>query len=236
MSIAYLITGAQSQIAISIVKSLKVLDLKVILTDLDDKNNLGVIRGDLTSQNFINCLFDELEKSGDEIRLIHLAGITLPNKGLYPIDKWQKTFEVNANATFLLLREYHRRVLDHKILKGSIVLISSAISSKTLSDNPAYPASKLVVESLTKHYSRQLADFNVSVNCILPGYIMSNMTKESFENKNLREERNKLSYLKRWGSPEEVSELAIFLSKRSNSFLTGGLYTIDGGWNSNAGI
>jgi NAD(P)-dependent dehydrogenase (short-subunit alcohol dehydrogenase family) len=155
---------------------------------------------------------------------------------VYSIESWNKTIETNTFGTFLLLREFHSRLLASQIQSGSIVTISSAIANKSLQDNPAYPASKLAVEALTRHYANKFAKYNVSVNCISPGYIKSGMSEKSYNVPELREKRSNLSFMKRWGEVKEVSELALFLLEKQSTFLTGAVYPIDGGWSANADL
>jgi 3-oxoacyl-[acyl-carrier protein] reductase len=236
MTTTYIISGSQSKIGLQIIKDLLKKGSTVFPVDLKLDRTQNGMRGDISDPDFVSEIFSTVLEHTSEIRLINLAGITLPEIGVYPIESWKKTLEINAFGTFLLLREFHLRLVNSQILSGSIVTVSSAISNKSLSDNPAYPASKLAVESLTRHYANRFAQYNVSVNCISPGYIESGMTESSYNKVELREKRSNLSYLKRWGKVEEVSELALFLMDKNSTFVTGAIYHIDGGWSSNSDL
>ena len=236
MTTAYLITGSQSKIGLQIINDLLKKDSKVFAIDLKLDGNQNGMKGDISDPDFVSNIFSTVLKQASDIRLINLAGVTIAESGAYSIESWKKTIDINAYGTFLLLREFHLRLINSQILSGSVVTVSSAVSNKSLSDNPAYPASKLAVEALTRHYANKFAQYNVSVNCISPGYIKSGMTESSYNVIELRKKRSNLSYLNRWGKVEEVSELALFLLDKHSTFVTGAVYPIDGGWSSNSGL
>lgn len=236
MTTTYLVVGSQSKIGTQITNDLLVKGSKIFTVDTKTESNDSGMSGDISDPDFITSIFSKVLVNTLEIRMINLAGITISENGVYSIESWNKTIETNTFGTFLLLREFHSRLLASQIQSGSIVTISSAIANKSLQDNPAYPASKLAVEALTRHYANKFAKYNVSVNCISPGYIKSGMSEKSYNVPELREKRSNLSFMKRWGEVKEVSELALFLLEKQSTFLTGAVYPIDGGWNANADL
>jgi len=68
------------------------------------------------------------------------------------------------------------------------------------------------------------------VNAIAPGYIKTNMTKHSWSKLNLRRERDNRILLNRWGKPEDVANVALFLGSDLASYITGQSICVDGGW------
>jgi len=236
MTVVYLITGANSKIGSELVAKIQDKGYLYLLSDVAKISSEYFYEGDICNHDFVSNLYDKALTLGNEVRLVNLAGVTHPQKGVYPIVEWEKTFNVNATGAFILMREFHSRVLKQEIKLGTIVNISSAVAGKVLTDNPAYTASKLVVESLTRHYASALAIYGISVNCIAPGYINSGMTSASYQDLQLRKKRSDLSFLKRWGEASEVADLIWYLSQKGNSFISGSVVYIDGGWSSNSGL
>ena len=74
------------------------------------------------------------------------------------------------------------------------------------------------------------APFGIRVNNLVPGYFLTDMTKNSFEDRKKKEERSSRSLLSRWGEPQELVGSAIFLASDASSFVTGIDLIVDGGW------
>lgn len=232
----FVIVGSESSIAQDLISLILRDGYQVLSCDRREVKTSPSLVGDISSSDFVREIYSMAVQKSDDIRLAILAGVTFPHLGVYPEDLWEETFRVNATGTFLILREFHSRTEKNQISSGSIVTISSAVADRTLEDNPAYPASKLVIESLTRHYARVLGPRSISVNCVAPGYIRSGMTVGSWRDRKKRAVRSELSFLKRWGEPKEVAKFIYFLLSDKQSFLTGSVHHIDGGWRSNSGL
>ena len=83
---------------------------------------------------------------------------------------------------------------------------------------------------LTKALANDLAEFNIRVNNIAPGYIRTDMTKASYENQALNQDRVNRMIIKRWGEASDLSGAAILLASDASSYITGIDLFIDGGW------
>jgi gluconate 5-dehydrogenase len=97
-------------------------------------------------------------------------------------------------------------------------------------ENPGYIASKGGVMALTKSLAIDLSPKNIRVNNIVPGYIKTDMTKKSFKDIELYNERLSRMIIKRWGNVEDIAGAAIFLASNASSYMTGIDIVIDGGW------
>jgi NAD(P)-dependent dehydrogenase (short-subunit alcohol dehydrogenase family) len=86
---------------------------------------------------------------------------------------------------------------------------------------------------MTKALAVDLASSNIRVNNIAPGYIHTDMTNESFKNKDKSNERLSRMIIKRWGQVDDIVGAAIFLASKSSSYMTGSSIIIDGGWTVN---
>lgn len=232
----YLILGSGSEIGKRLRERAQKRELEVLCCDIHPTSYANSVQGDISNPDFVKQLFEIAVSKGDDVRLAIVAGATSPMEGIYPLELWEETLRINATSTFLVLREFHSRIVSKEISSGSIVTISSAVAHKSLLDNPAYPASKLVVESLTRHYAQVFGPMGITVNCVAPGYIKSGMTKLSWEDLAKRNARSNLAFLKRWGESDEVAALIDYLLSSSSNFITGTVVNIDGGWHANSGI
>ena len=79
-------------------------------------------------------------------------------------------------------------------------------------------------------YARSMSAFGVRVNSVGPGYFKTNMTKKSWNDTDLREKRSKRIILDRWGEPDDLVGILIFLASDSSSYITGQDFYVDGGW------
>ena len=93
-----------------------------------------------------------------------------------------------------------------------------------------YQASKGGLAALTRSLAYDLAKSSIRVNNIVPGYIHTQMTEESFINEELRIQREDRMLIKRWGEPIDLVGAAIFLASDASSYITGTDIYVDGGW------
>jgi len=96
--------------------------------------------------------------------------------------------------------------------------------------NPAYVASKGGVRMLTKALALDLAEHNIRVNNLVPGYIRTDMTEASFQDPIRYDERLQHMMIKRWGVTEDLAGAAIYLASNASNYVTGSDLLVDGGW------
>ena len=111
---------------------------------------------------------------------------------------------------------------------GSIVNITSLNSELAFPNNPAYVSMKGGLKQLTKSLALDLGKYNIRVNNIGPGYIKTNMTKNSWKNK--RQEIEDRTILGRWGEPKDLIGTAVFLLSPASDYITGQDIYVDGGY------
>jgi len=159
--------------------------------------------------------------------LINNAGISLPlRSGLKQFDDWDVTHRVNLRAPFFLTSN-----LIPVIKKGgSIINITSLGSLLGFPDNPSYISSKGGLKMLTKSLAVDFGKRGVRVNNILPGYMKTSMTKGSYSNKELKQERDNRMIMSRWGNSSDLVGPCIFLASSASSYITGTDIVVDGGW------
>ncbi len=143
-------------------------------------------------------------------------------------DDWARILDVNLNASFNLARNsvpYLRQDIS-----GSIIMISSQIGLVGHHNAAAYAASKSAINGLARSMALELASENIRVNAIAPGPIATNMTAETRANKDRSELLRKGIPLGRFGTAEEIANLAVFLLSDLSSFITGQVLVADGGF------
>ena len=183
---------------------------------------------DLRNEEQINEFVEQINSRhncGVDV-LVNCAGVTFTN-GLfdYSSEEWDTTYKVNLLAPYLLSRG-----LAKGMYAGSIINITSLNAELAFPNNPAYVTTKHGLKGLTKALALELGGRNIRVNNVGPGYIKTDMTKKSWSNDIIYEERKKKTFLNRWGTPEDVAAAVLFLASDASSYITGQDIYVDGGW------
>ena len=182
---------------------------------------------DVTSRDDVKKCYEELEsKNLLPNILINNAGITADQLFLrMSDDDWDNVINTNLNGTFNLTKVFLKHMIKNRF--GRIINISS-ISG--LMGNPGqvnYSSSKAALNGFTRSLAKEVGSRNITVNCIAPGFIDTDMT--SYLNENEKTEILKKIPLKKFGRPEDISKLAMFLISDEASYITGQTISIDGG-------
>ena len=196
--------------------------------EFDQKNeNLIPLKLDVTSRDDIAECFEML-KSKDLLPkiLINNAGITSDQIFLrMKNEDWDNVINTNLNGVFNLSKIFVKNMIKHK--EGRIINISS-ISG--LMGNPGqvnYSSSKAALNGFTKSLAKELGSRNITVNCIAPGFIETDMTNR-FKNKELENILNQIP-ARKMGNPQQIAELALFLASPKGDYITGQTISVDGG-------
>ena len=140
-------------------------------------------------------------------------------------EDWDNVINTNLNGVFNLSKIFIKNMVKNKA--GRIINISS-ISG--LMGNPGqvnYSSSKAALNGFTKSLAKEVGSRNITVNCVAPGFIETDMT--SFLDENTKKDLIQTIPLKRLGNPEDVSKLVLFLASDEASYITGQTISIDGG-------
>jgi len=161
--------------------------------------------------------------------LVNNAGVTFSGELFeYRSSDWDKTYEVNLKAPFELTKEVSQIMKQNK--SGSIINITSLNAELAFPDNPAYVAFKGALKQLTKSLAIDLGQYGIRANNVGPGYFKTEMTIKSWNDINRKNKINDKTILKRWGMPEDLAGIIIYLSSDASSYVTGQDIYIDGGW------
>ena len=231
-----LITGATGGIGGALVKKFVSLGGTVLGTgtkteklELIKKHNpnIKIKKFNLTEhskiEEFINTATNEL--GGLDI-LINNAGVNSDNLSLRMKDEeWKKVIDINLTSTFLLSKYAIKNMLKNKF--GRVVNVTSIVGHTGNLGQSNYSASKSGIIGMSKSLAIEYAKKNITVNCVSPGFITSDMTENIAE-------KVKLSLIARipmakLGTGEDVSNCVAFLSSEAASYVTGETIHVNGG-------
>jgi len=191
------------------------------------------MRCDVTNPDQAEQLSESvLETFGRIDVLINNAGIAKHVKiEDMKIEDWRTIMDVNLNSVFIMSQVVGRVMIRQK--KGSIINIASmsGLIVNTPQCQCAYNVSKAGVIMLTKSLASEWAEHGIRVNSIAPGYMKTELTRPYFEgNGEMVQRWMDLSPMKRPGTPDELQGIALYLASDSSSFVTGAVFSIDGGY------
>ena len=231
-----LITGATGGIGNDLVKKFISLEGNVFgcgtktekLDELKKKYpTIKVKKFDMADHSRIEEFIDNvtLELGGLDI-LINNAGINKDNLSLRMKDEeWKQVIDINLTSTFLLSKHAIKKMLKNKF--GRVVNITSVVGHTGNLGQSNYSASKAAIIGMSKSLAIEYAKKNITVNCVSPGFIVSDMTLNIAEKVKLyltsRIPMGKL------GTGEDVSNCVAFLSSDQASYVTGETIHVNGG-------
>ena len=231
-----LITGATGGIGNELVKKFISLGGNVLgtgtktekLDELKKKySNIKVKKFDMIEHERVEEFIDSahLELGGLDV-LINNAGVNVDNLSLRMKDnEWKKVIDVNLTSTFLLSKYAIKKMLKNKF--GRIVNITSIVGHTGNLGQANYAASKSGLIGMSKSLAIEYAKKNITINCVSPGFITSNMTTSIAEKVKLY--LTSRIPMGRLGSGEDVANCVAFLSSNEASYITGETIHVNGG-------
>ena len=231
-----LITGATGGIGKALVKKFVSLEGNVLATGTNSEKldalkkefpNISVLKFDISNHKKIEEFIENVTSQlvGLDV-VINNAGITMDNLSLrMKEEEWQKVIDINLSSTFYLCKYAIKKMLKNKY--GRIVNITSIVGHSGNVGQSNYAASKAGIVAMSKSLAIEYAKKNITINCVSPGFIQSNMTDKIIESiKAVLTSRIPMSRL---GTGEDVSNTVAFLSSDSASYITGETIHVNGG-------
>ena len=236
-----MVTGAAQGIGKAIAELYAEKGADLVLVDLSEKvkETEEVVRGygrkalsviaDLTSTEQVNGAvtqaiseFGRIEILGNNAGVVFLDDAENLNE-----EEWDKTMAVNLKAVFMMAQAVGKEMI--KAGGGKIINMASQAGLVALDNHVAYCASKAGVISITKNLALEWGEFNVNVNSISPTVILTELGKKAWAGE-VGEAMKKLIPAGRFGYPEEVAAVALFLASDAANLITGENIVIDGGY------
>lgn len=243
-----LITGGNTGIGLAIAKGLAEAGASVVIADRNpatadaakaalaavtaaSNSRVLSLTADVTDKAAVAAMTAAALKEFGRIDiLVNNAGISLsaPPEEM-PLENWQTVIDVNLTAPFVCAQAAYPAMKRQG--SGKIINIASVLSNLGAGQAANYAASKGGVLQLTRSLAIAWAPDNIQVNAILPGWIDTDLTKRAKETRPELHERILARVpAARWGKPEDLAGVAVFLSARASDFVTGAAHTVDGGF------
>jgi 3-oxoacyl-[acyl-carrier protein] reductase len=232
-----LVTGGATGIGAAIAQTLVHEGARVAICDIDVETGTKTAQSMGTTVRFYHMdvgIDDQVNRVVEQIIndfsrvdiLINNAGITNDKLLLRMTpEDWRRVIEINLTGVFLVTKAVIKHMIKQRY--GKIVNIASVIGLIGNIGQGNYAASKAGVIGFTKSCAKELATRNITVNAIAPGFIETRMTKAIPEH--IIQQYLKLIPMGRFGKPDDVAQLALFLSCDQSSYISGQVICIDGG-------
>ena len=231
-----LITGATGGIGKALVKKFLSLDGNVLATGTKIEKldalkkefpKINVLKFDISEHSKIEEFIENVNSqlTGLDV-VVNNAGIALDNLSLrMKNEEWQKVIDINLSSTFYLCKFAIKKMLKSKY--GKVINITSIVGHTGNLGQSNYAASKAGIVAMSKSLAIEYANRNITINCVSPGFIQSNMTDKIDEKiKTALTSRIPMSKL---GTGEDVSNTVAFLSSDAASYITGETIHVNGG-------
>lgn len=238
-----IVTGGISGLGRGMVDGLREAGAEVAIIDISPKvfslaSDIGKqgpkvhgIQGNLGDRSDLKRAFEEaVEKLGGTLDIIiNNAGIQRRSKSEdFPVEYWDDMLEINLTSVFLLCQLAGRIMLKQG--KGKIINMASMLSFFGGYTVPAYAATKGGVAQLTKALSNEWAGKGINVNAIAPGYMDTSLNTSLVNDPSRNKEILARIPAGRWGVPDDLKGIAIFLTSDASNYLSGSIIPVDGGF------
>ncbi|HEY0518307.1 MAG TPA: SDR family oxidoreductase [Ilumatobacteraceae bacterium] len=196
----------------------------------DEGRRYEFMEADITASGAPKQIVDACaQRFGGVDILINSAGVCPLAEVLdFGREKWDATVQVNLTAAFEISYEAAKRMVPQR--SGKIINICSMFSFLGGRLSPAYSATKHGIAGLTKAYCDELAEHNIQVNGIAPGYYATAITAATRNNPDAS--RRVLDHIPadRWGEPADLMGAVVFLASRASDYVNGHILAVDGGY------
>jgi len=232
-----LVTGASGGIGAAIAKTLAAAGARVAIsgTNMDKLNalkselgaNTVIVPANLSDADAVAALVDAAEKELGQLDiLVNNAGLTRDTLAIRMKDEdWDAVLNVNLRAAFILSRAAMKGMMKRR--NGRIISISSIVGTTGNPGQANYAASKAGLVGMSKALAAELAPRFVTVNCIAPGFIATNMTEAL--NDDQKGAINAKIPAGRMGTPEDIAAAALYLASDEAAYVTGQTIHVNGG-------
>jgi gluconate 5-dehydrogenase len=237
-----LITGSSRGLGYAMAEGLAQAGATVILNGRNQER-LDATVSEFKDKGYLvhSAVFDVTQSAEIKKQVAHITetvgtiDILINNAGIQhrqPLEEfdesaWRNVMDVNVNGVFLTSQAVVPSMIKQK--SGKIINIASLMSSVSRATISAYVASKGAVSQLTKSMSTEWAQHNIQINAIAPGYFKTELNVALFTDPEFNAWIEQRTPAGRWGEPEELVGVAVFLASNASSYINGQMLIIDGG-------
>ena len=236
---AALVTGGNGGIGLGMASALAEAGAKLAIAGRDEKKNAEAaagldaiaIKADLKDEKACRAAVDEAARRLGRLDiLVNNAGINVRKAPQdYTLEEWKLVLDTNLTSAFVASQAAYLHM--RRAGAGKVINIGSMMSIFGASFVAPYGASKGGIVQLTRALACAWARDNIQVNAVLPGWIDTNLTRRAREEvKGLQERVVARTPAGRWGEPEDMGGIAVFLASRASDFVTGTAIPVDGGY------
>jgi 3-oxoacyl-[acyl-carrier protein] reductase len=189
--------------------------------------NLVLKKFDVSHKEQVNHFWHDVDETYDQIHvLVNNAGIRKDNLiAVLDEESWDQVLDINLKGTYLMSQGAVLKMMKSRY--GRIINMSSIGGVLGLAGQSNYAASKAGQMALAKTLSKEVGKRGITVNCVLPGFIETELISDLPEAQ-VKEYKSQIP-LKRFGSPEEVANTVLFLASDKSSYITGASIEVSGG-------
>ena len=193
-------------------------------------SSAAVFQLDVTDESQIRALGETVARDYGRLQiLVNNAGMNIRKPAVeFSLDEWRQVLDTNLTSAFLMCRSFVPLMTGQGF--GRILNLTSIMSHVALPGRTAYCASKAGLLGFTRALALELAPEKITVNGISPGPFATEINTPVLQNPELNQQFVSRIPLGRWGEPDEVGQLAVYLCSEAAGFITGADLLIDGGW------
>jgi NAD(P)-dependent dehydrogenase (short-subunit alcohol dehydrogenase family) len=228
-----LVSGGSRGIGLSIAQAFHKAGAKVIVASRQEQTlqatGLDYRVCDVSDAGQIQrCVDDIVAKFGRLDVLFNVAGVNFRHAAeTFPGEKLDEILAINVRGNFLMARDCGNAMIRQG--SGKIINIGSLHTYQSLNGVSAYGTSKGAIGSMTRALAVEWAQYNIQVNAIAPGFILTDLNAKLWENPTMLNWAKERTPARRLGQPDDLIGAAIFLASAASDFVTGQVLYVDGG-------
>jgi 2-deoxy-D-gluconate 3-dehydrogenase len=236
-----LVTGSSKGIGAAIAQALAYAGADIVLLGRTAESleatkssivNIGrkveIVLCDVSSPEAIKEVFANIAEMNVDILINNAGSISRAPAAETEIDDWHRIIDTNLNSVFQISQACGRAMIAKG--SGTIINIASLLSFQGGINVPAYTASKHGVAGVTKALANEWGSRGVTVNAIAPGYISTDNTAALRADADRNASILARIPIGRWGNPDDIASVAVFLASPAARYINGEVLTVDGGW------
>ena len=241
-----IVTGGNGGIGLGIAEALAQAGAAVSIAGRNtEKNAAALARLQALGRQAMSLIVDVTDPAqvrrmvDDTVAQLGAVDILVANAGTnvrklpheYSLEEWHHVIDTNLTSVFTCCQAVHPRMVERG--GGKIITIGSMTSIFGFDVAPVYASTKGAVVQLTRSLASAWARDNIQANCILPGWINSDLTRGARQRlPELHDNVLSRTPARRWGEPEDLGGAAVFLASSASDFVTGTALPVDGGFSS----